>query len=72
MGEHAAEPVVVTKADPKRPWKAIVAGVVFAGGWATTALADNHVSTQEGIAGAVGLVLALAAVYGVRNPRVPA
>lgn len=63
--------VTPVKADPKRPVKAIAAGVVFAGGWAATALADGAVSGQEAWAGAVGLVLAVGAVFGLRNPTVP-
>jgi hypothetical protein len=60
----------MSKPDPKRPWKAIVAGVVYAGGWVTTALEDGHVTVQEGSAGVVGLVLALGLVYGITNPQV--
>lgn len=50
-----------------KPTKAIVAGVVYAAGWVVTALADSHITAQEWGAGAVGLALAVGAVYGVTN-----
>lgn len=62
---------MVTKADPKRPVKAVAAGVVFAGGWAATALADGVVSGQEAWSGVIGLVLVVGAVFGLKNPQVP-
>lgn len=61
----------MSKPDPKKPWKAAVAGVVYVGGWLVTSLADSHITTQEWSAGVVGTVLACALVYGIKNPQVP-
>jgi hypothetical protein len=61
----------MAKPDPKKPVKAIAAGLTFAAGWCGTALADGHVSVQEGWSGVVGLILAVGLVYGLRNPEVP-
>jgi hypothetical protein len=57
-------------ADPKRPWKAVTSGVVYAGGWLTVVLADGVISQQEWIGGVVGLVVSLGAVFSVTNPKV--
>lgn len=61
----------MSKPDPKKPVKAVVAGVVFAAGWVATSLADNAISAQEWWAGGIGLVFAVGAVYGLKNPQVP-
>jgi hypothetical protein len=61
----------MSKPDPKKPVKAITAGIVYAAGWAATSLADGVVTAQEWWAGGIGLALALGAVYGFKNPQVP-
>lgn len=61
---------MAVKPDPKKPVKAVAAGVVFIGGWAATALADGTVSTQEGFALVIGLALSVGAVFGLKNPQV--
>lgn len=63
------------KADPKRPWKAIVGAVVafIAIMWANLdGKQDNlgAITTNEWIGIVVTTVLTFAAVYGVKNPKV--
>lgn len=55
-------------ADKTKPYKAIVAGVVTAGTAATVALEDGSINATEWITGVVAVVVAVAAVFGVRNP----
>lgn len=56
--------------DPKKPWKALIAGLTAALGTAFTALSDNGITAQEGVGIALTTVIAVGAVYGVRNPKV--
>lgn len=61
----------MSKPDPKRPVKALVAGAVFVGGWIGTSLADGVITAQEWGFGVAGLAAAVGLVYGVSNPQVP-
>ena len=55
------------EAPPTRPTKAVFAGLIAALGGVATALADNGVTSLEGVTIALATVTAVGAVYGVTN-----
>lgn len=59
-----------TKADPKKPVKAVAAAVGVVSTWLVAALADGVITGQEWGAVALGLVVTVAAVFGLKNPQV--
>jgi F0F1-type ATP synthase membrane subunit c/vacuolar-type H+-ATPase subunit K len=58
------------KPDPRKPWKAVGAGITAAAGTFATALADGHIDGAEVTGIIVATVAATLAVYGIKNPTV--
>lgn len=75
MTGYENAPVVATKADPKRPWKAVLGALVAFLGlvWANLEGRDNlaNMTVMEWLTVFVPAILTFGAVYGVSNPQVP-